>query len=336
MIAWPANLTHLVWKNIELAMIVFMEGVKAERLERLRLDIIKSRRELFRKYLESSVLFARTPVVEASQLEDIRDLIENSPTDYELQEKSFEPFKSSLVAFSSTWAASKESVLLRLVQVSFAVPYTPNVSVLKLATTFFHHMESDEPIPASDVLIHPILFCRSLWDPLGPESQERLFTDFKQVTWNFNHRLSFHKPAFQAAQSVLLSCVPSINPVITTAEEMDRWDPLLECASCYSSLQGRLVMTWRRAVRLVFSSSPYPCAQADLRYIKVVHALSPVHNNLTPPRWKFVHVVDSSYAKASCEILAAAPQYRCFLCCVVGDHASFGTHMASRSAEFDN
>ncbi|KAF9466237.1 hypothetical protein BDZ94DRAFT_1306244 [Collybia nuda] len=237
------HLTSRVWKNIEGPMTAFMEDIKAERLERLRLEIVTKRRQLFRKYLESSCLFSRVPVVEASQFEPIRDLIENSPIDYNLTTTDFEPFQCSLVAFSGDWAASKEPTLLQLVQKSLVAPLVP--TVLKLATTFFQYSLFDEPIHAQDVLIHPSLFQRN-WQPSA--ALQRLFQDFNQATWNLGNRLSFHEPAFLAAQAVLASC--NVRPPYhLTAAEMDRWNPLLECTSCYSTINGRLIMTWKQAVR---------------------------------------------------------------------------------------
>jgi hypothetical protein len=229
-------------------MIAFMEQVKENRLEKLRLDTIKSRRELFRKYIESSDLFAAIPVVEASQLDLIRDLIEDSPVDYELTKASFEPFKCSLVAFFNMWAASKKPVLLQLVQNS-AVPSEPN---LALATTFFRFGGNDEPIHAQHVLIHPKLFSRYGLGFQLSTAQQQLFKDFNHATWNFQDRLSFHKPAFLAAQLILSSCVPKANASLATADEMDWWNPLLECTTCYDNTLGRLIMTWRQAVRLTF------------------------------------------------------------------------------------
>lgn len=249
-VTWLTEIPHLVWKNIELPMKTFMENIKAERLEKARRDVVTNRRELFRKYLESSSLFSQIPVVEASQFEPIRDLIEKSPVDYDLTTGDFEPFKCSLVAFSGDWAASKELPLLELVQTtSLALPKR-DPAILKLATTFFRFDPFDEPIHSQDVFIHPSLFQRN-WQPAV--TLQRLFQDFNQATWNLSNRLSFHEPAFSAAQAILVSCNVK-PPYLITAAEMDQWNPLLECKSCYSKTLGRLVMTWKQAVRLIFFS----------------------------------------------------------------------------------
>lgn len=247
---WPTEIPHLVWKNIELPMNTFMENIKAERLEKARRDVITNRRELFRRYLESSSLFSQIPVVEASQFEPIRDLIENSSVDYSLTTADFEPFKCSLVAFSGDWAASKESALLDLVQTTSMAPSKRDPTILKLATTFFRFDPFEEPIHAQDVFIHPSLFQRN-WQPAA--ALQHLFQDFNQATWNLGNRLSFHEPASSAAQAILVSCNVK-PPYLITAAEMDQWNPLLECKSCFSSTLGRLVMTWKQAVRLAFFS----------------------------------------------------------------------------------
>lgn len=246
-------------------MITFMEQVKAERLEKIRLNAVKSRRELFRTYLESSDLFADVPVVEASQLDPIRDLIENSPSDYKLTMTLFEPFKCPLVAFYNSWAASKKQVLLQLVQKS-SIPSKLN---LALATTFFRYGENDEPIHAQDVLKHPNLFPRYNWGSQLSTAQRELFNDFGHATWNFNNSLSFHEPAVLAARLVLSSCAPKVNPDLATADELDQWNPLLECTACYDNILGRLVMTWRQAVCLASILKAPPLLAADWKCVRL-------------------------------------------------------------------
>jgi hypothetical protein len=242
------------WKKIELPIITFMEEIRAKRLEEIRVNVVKNRRGLFRKYLESSILFASTPAVEASQLSPIRDLIENSPPDYEVIEASFEHFQRTIVAFSNAWAASKEPVLLQLIRQLSPVPFNVNSTNLTLATTFFRCAGFDEPIHAQDVFLHPSLFSRRLRFP-GRTAQQRLFDDFKQEAWNSDNRLTFHESASMAARDIILSCVPRVDPDVATTAMMDLWNPLLECTSCYDAMHGRLIMTWRQAVCLAFDPS---------------------------------------------------------------------------------
>jgi hypothetical protein len=237
-----------------------MDGVKAERLEKLRIQQISSRRQVFASYisvleheistiLPGFIFFA--PATDLSLVPSVRDIIEGTPPDQTITQVSFKSLRKHLQDMSDGWAVYQALHLLKLMPKSTTDPDNSQFSRLQLATTFFKCERIRDPISYPEIFTHPGTSSYIPWrNSLKPE-QKRLFEDFRQEFWNHNNdRVSFHDPASRAAGCIIEMC--NLDPAVTTSQDMDALNPFIGCASCQNPsnpLNDILIMTWRRAVR---------------------------------------------------------------------------------------
>ena len=249
----------LVWTNIAPALVQFMNSVKAERLEKLRIEQISSRRQLFANFvtgLEHEIaanvpgFFFLAPVTDLSQVPSVRDIIEGTPARLTITQDAFKPVGEQLQQMSLGWAIFQAQELLKLMPKSATDSSNNQTFRLRLATTFFKCELIQDPIAFPEILTHPGTFSYIPWRRIPKPEEKRLFEDFRQEFWNHNkNRVSFHEPASRAARCIVQIC--TLDPATTTARDMDALNPLMGCASCrdpIDPLNDTLIMTWRRAV----------------------------------------------------------------------------------------
>lgn len=228
-----------------------MGQVEAKLREDHRLEQITRRRRLFAKYISDhcpSRYYMSVPISELSQAYPIKSLIEVSPVDQIITFDEFPP-PHVISMLCSMWHRQKRLDLVEIMQKSALIPSAVSIAHLDLATTFFFCDGSGyrEPIGQQDILIHPSAFARRHDREYNSELLARLFDDLQQEFWNFGgDRISFHEGAYLAARSIVAA--GGYDPDTTTAATMDGSSFLFECESCRCSTDGRLVMSWRRAV----------------------------------------------------------------------------------------
>ncbi|KAF8061655.1 hypothetical protein FPV67DRAFT_290542 [Lyophyllum atratum] len=309
----PRDLTERVWVKIRPKIIDFMERVGTRLREEYRLEQITRRRRIFSEYItECHTRYAiPAPISELSQFEPFKSIMEDPSTHQVITIDSFPPPRAMFQLFCN-WHKHRKHNLVQIMRRSALVPWHVGAAQIKLATTFFHCRGPGfrEPIGQEDALIHPASFS---WRPERDYSSEyltRLFEDFQQEYWNYgDDRISFHEPAFLAARAIVIAC--GCDPDTTTAAAMDRWSCLFECISCKSSMTGRLVMTWRRAV---------------------IHAID--HLNVLPQlpsaQWTVTDSAEACHSAALAQIFAEVPFFRCHLCYIFGDASFMSTHIKER------
>lgn len=236
-----------------------MDGVKVDRLEKLRIEQISSRRQLFSNFvteLEHEIsttvpgfVFV-APVTDLSLVPSVRGIIEGTPAGQTITQDAFKPVGEQLREMSLGWAIFQARELLKLMPKSATDPSNDQISRLRLATTFFKCERIQDPISFPEIFTHPGTFSYLPWRSTLKPEEKRLFEDFRQEFWNHNkNRVSFHEPASHAARCIIQMC--NLDPAITTTRDMDTLNPFIGCASCRNSSKppsDTLIMTWRRAV----------------------------------------------------------------------------------------
>ncbi|KAG6887652.1 hypothetical protein C0992_011322 [Termitomyces sp. T32_za158] len=228
-----------------------MGQVEAKLREDHRLEQITRRRRLFAKYISDQCpprYYTSVPISELSQALPIKSVIEFSPVDQVITFDEFPP-PHVISMLSSMWHRQKRLDLVQIMQKSTLLPPAVSVAHLDLATTFFFCDGPGyrEPIGQQDILIHPSAFARRPDREYNSPPVARLFDDLQQEFWNFGgDRICFHEGAYLAARSIVAA--GGHDPNTTTAATMDGASCLFECESCRCSTDGRLAMSWRRAV----------------------------------------------------------------------------------------
>ncbi|RDB24012.1 hypothetical protein Hypma_008636 [Hypsizygus marmoreus] len=303
------DLTDRAWNRIMPRLVEFMENVRSNHREAIRLQNISVRRRIFSQYIDFCTFNypVTAPVSELSVMEPFRSIIEDTPVSISLTMHSF-PQPHFTHDVLQQWHNVKKQELVPIMKKSALVPRDIDTRHIDLATTFFccNRHDFSEPIGQGKILAHPGAISRRKMQIEDSPYLTRLFDDFRQEFWNYRgDRVAFHEPAFLAARSILVSC--GLNPESTSAREMDVLDPLMECASCTSSKDGRLVMTWRRGV---------------------VHAIDHISSNMQPsPTWVMMNSTDPDYVYASIRLHAEPASFRCDICYKSGNERFIMEHM---------
>jgi hypothetical protein len=263
----------IVWTNIAPNLFQFMDGVKAKRLEKLRVEQISSRRQLFSNFiteLEHEIsttvpgyMFS-APVTDLSLVPGVRDIIEGTPPDQTITKDAFRPIREQLREMSFGWSVYQARELLKIMPKSAMDPSNNQIFRLLLATTFFKCERIQDPISFPEIFTHPGTSSYLPWRGILKPEEKRLFEDFRQEFWNHNkNRVSFHEPASHAARCIIQMC--NLDPAVTTTREMDALNPFIGCATCRNPsnpLKDTLIMTWRRAVRCIITPG-VSCSLSD-------------------------------------------------------------------------
>ncbi|KAJ6576433.1 hypothetical protein DFH09DRAFT_1451602, partial [Mycena vulgaris] len=268
----PRQLTDRIWKNIESSLVELLTGLKKERLEQERRNIVKERRllavQVYHKYRDtfpSDVLFP--PKVDMIRTEPFRAVIEDTPVHPEekVTEESFAAALLHVPQFSDDWRRSKDKELLQIMKKTS--PQSVEAD-LQLASTFFACSDygTSEPIGYPRILFTAaptvLSYRHDGWDG---EGDQPLRDCLREEAWNDASVIRFNNTASRIVRSVLLAC--GLDPDVTTTSELDEIDPVMECLNCNHDVQGRFVMRWIQTVRLA-KSSPF---RLDPRYFQTTH-----------------------------------------------------------------
>ncbi|TFK41664.1 hypothetical protein BDQ12DRAFT_710696 [Crucibulum laeve] len=77
-------------------------------------------------------------------------------------------------------------------------------------------------------------------------------TTLSDTTWNYAEQINFDIAMYQETRKVVELC--GLDPDTTTAEEMDKLNPVFECVPCYRTSEGRCCLTWRTAAHHTLTS----------------------------------------------------------------------------------
>ncbi|KAJ7104156.1 hypothetical protein B0H15DRAFT_11779 [Mycena belliarum] len=266
----PKELTDRIWKNIEVPLVEFLAGLKKERLRKERQKIIKDRRlravqayNKFRENLGPDALLP--PKVEVIGSEPFRTVIEDTSVypEEKVTEESFAGAMLQVPQFSEDWKRRKDAELLQIMKK--ACPDCVAAD-LQLATTFFacNLSHTAEPFGYPRILVTAaattLRYHNIYWDQAGDQDQPVklcLAEDF----WNANQVIRFNVHAHENAKSVVLAC--GLDPEVTTADEMDEINPLLECLHCAHGISGRLLMRWKQAVAHSCGDTKWKCSTRE-------------------------------------------------------------------------
>ncbi|KAJ6619755.1 hypothetical protein B0H10DRAFT_2024791 [Mycena sp. CBHHK59/15] len=247
----PKELTDRVWRNIETPLVEFLTELKKTRLEQERTKIIRDRRSLaVSAYLEYQDTLTPATLFPAKMdvicTEAFRSVIEDPPTHPEekVTEESFAAAILQLPRFSSEWKQRKDEELLHIMKQ--AIPGSV-ADDLHLAATFFScssGYDLGETVGYPRILAHWAASSRRYEN----DTDERMQTIRQCVNgdfWNAGGRIRFHHKAYHTVRSVVEAC--GLDPDVTTTDEMNDIDPVLECLNCNSENYGPLVMRWIQA-----------------------------------------------------------------------------------------
>ncbi|PPQ69575.1 hypothetical protein CVT24_001375 [Panaeolus cyanescens] len=192
----------------------------------------------------------------------IRELISDIENKPNLTEADFQFKKDTLPGIIKEAQAIIDNKVLDIVANGFGRSKTYNpATVLTLATTLFNNqdLESNGNLPprqrsqakvSSFLTVPEVMTCASA--AAGNHKKHVYETCVSRACpssyfpWDGSSTIKFNKPAHKAACSVLKIC--KLDPKETTLEEVEQANPILECESCNTLAEGRLMLSWDGAV----------------------------------------------------------------------------------------
>lgn len=256
---------------------------KAARLAKERDAVLRKRYALlidaYRDYISTQAIdTVFPPVVDIAITKVFQSLIVDTPENEILTEEDFvRVVVAQLPIIMQDWRKAKDDELVEILK-----KHVPDATVshLHLATTVFkcdaigfYSTCCNEPLTYPRVFAHR---CTSSYDVSTPSVGESLamtwcdtpgvppvdksllpFWYLHAVPWNMGgDRISFSEVGSRNAKAAVKAC--GLNPDVTTVEDMNSLDPMLECRSCYNEYNGRVVMRWTQTVCLSKSSFRSP------------------------------------------------------------------------------
>jgi hypothetical protein len=233
-----------------------METCKADRLTRQRRALLRGRVEM------ASILIGKYTIENPTQIipgvadiclmsKELRDVILESDPVVTVDESSFDNWLTSLPDICQAWRRSKDAFLANLLPSPASSIDDSDIHRFQLATTYFTCNECLGLILYPRILAHTCMTS----DTKRSASQvdlnvDELWNVVRSSPWNhIGDKVRLHEDAFNAARLVVLAC--GKDPAVTTAAQMDQLDARVECRSCSA---GRIAMTWRAAVCILFSA----------------------------------------------------------------------------------
>lgn len=196
----------------------------------------------------------------------IYDLIVKTPATRELVADDFQPLADNFAALVDDWRARVSSNLRDMLKEAYEPdPIADEDTVLDLATSFFicgKCTSSMEPISYPRVLSHNCNCSTWYGDSSGMTAAEEaediaLRAKLDESLWNQSGLLGFNADLAKLVGDVLEMC--GFDRRTTTKAEMDAANPIIECLTCHSDIQGRAVMTWWTTVRNLCSMLRWSC-----------------------------------------------------------------------------
>lgn len=245
------ELTDRIWSNIESTLTEIMTALHTKRLQRERFTILTQRHkivsELVKAYRLNRLVGDVTPsLADVCEMHEFKTIIWDTPLDVEVDERTFQPAMEQLPRLIDKWRDEKDAELLHMIDPSFSLD--KDRSKLNLATTLFGCTGNCRyGIAYPRILFHLCTTDYSfttLYAALD-NMLDRIWRSSGCQTWNYGQdRVSVKDRTL--LEDVVKCC--GMDPVTTTAEQMDKLGPRLECTRCYSLDTGHELMDWRNAV----------------------------------------------------------------------------------------
>lgn len=197
-------------------------------------------------------------IADVLEMENFRALIEDTPLQEGTIADKFEDAMTEFPSLVDNWRQAKNRELVGIMKVERTGAVE---SMLLLATTFFQCIACKFPVEYSQVLGHSCL--------TYPGRGNSIHIELGCTPWNHRRNgVFFHRGAFRAAESILRAC--HVNPETVTTEGLQLADPLIECLTCASLGQDRVMMRWPQAVRPFFLSFSLPVTDVMLGFQRYI------------------------------------------------------------------
>ncbi|TFK25813.1 hypothetical protein FA15DRAFT_668141 [Coprinopsis marcescibilis] len=248
----PKELTDRSWRKIKDEMVIFMEDVRATRLEKERCQALNLRirllREMYDKFVTSRPLHSILPgVADYANIPEIKAILENPNSEQPVTLADFEIGEERMVTFAQEWREARDKQLIDIVRQS-SIGGKASKEILSRATTLFHCKSCSAAVSYPRVLVHSCNASRTsnVPDPAG------VFERLRAEPWNLgSDRISFHEAAHKRAKYILR--ILKRDPYTTTFEEMMAANPFVECQcnTCFQPSATGAVRSFARWIRMV-------------------------------------------------------------------------------------
>lgn len=243
-----------------------MEGVRALRLHRKRINLLVNRIPVLQDAVQAcvSTFPPNTPlpnIADIFQLPIVLSLINSEGLDSEFTVEKLGPFIKAFPNIARQWKLEKDAQLVELIKSACGGSYTFNPdTVLGLATTMFSckfcSNDSDMgycilPMWHPRILIHSDALSACPAEP--NDDMQAIHSLTKSGPWNTGNIFTFLTDDRAIMAKVLQEF--GLDPDTTTSEQMDALDPIFECVSCNDPRKGRYTMKWIHLVRNLFCSA---------------------------------------------------------------------------------
>ncbi|KAJ7650259.1 hypothetical protein FB45DRAFT_887452 [Roridomyces roridus] len=250
----PKALTDRIWANIKDPLIEFLAEQKQIRLEDDWRRTIRERRTLavqtYNNFVKTQPAEAiLPPKYDVISLEPWRALIEDTPVEQEkLTLDSFAPLVAQISEFAIDWRRRADAELVEILQADKPDACEGGLCVPQGAAY------TPEAIAYPRILVH---FSASVpkWASFPPDELEPLEKSIGGASWNNTKTIRPHRRAPALMRAVVEAC--RLDPDVTTAQEMEEIDPVVECVNCRRDGEGtatgtgKLVMRWVQAEELL-------------------------------------------------------------------------------------
>ncbi|KAG7452375.1 uncharacterized protein BT62DRAFT_990614 [Guyanagaster necrorhizus] len=242
----PRPLTDRIWAGIEMAIVTYMEELKASRLLAERLRTLGTRSKLFTRLYKAFLATqpSSTPYpspVDALISPPVKTIIVGTPITQELTEASFSDAFARFSDYSKQWKETADTEIGLLMK-----EVNQDKSHLHLATTTFLCRSCKKYISYPRILSHS---CTTVgWlVPNGLDDDETVMRRSVLPILPWSTRADM-VPSQWRNTCQLIELVCNLDPSITTTQDMNSWDPVFTCIPCSNDWDGRLLMRWEQAI----------------------------------------------------------------------------------------
>ncbi|KAJ6525748.1 hypothetical protein B0H19DRAFT_1042600 [Mycena capillaripes] len=247
------ELTERIWAKIEPELVAYLTEVKRLRLERYRIDVLRTRiytlaSNVIKDLNALPISEVRLSIPDICVMPEYRAILER-PSDTEITKDDFADLLPLLPEQAEQWRQSNIKLLLPLLP-SASKRHgnkTLDTRPLDLCTTFFRCHSCREPISYPRILSHACL--NKLGSQANTDNNEDdvLLQAFRSAPWIHGQKgIVFDTEASNITTMLIKMC--GQDPKTLTSAAMDELDSRFECVRCVHPSQGRLVMKWRIAL----------------------------------------------------------------------------------------
>lgn len=177
----------------------------------------------------------------------IQEIIDLEPT-VEVKESDFK-LESLFPEITAQWKKSVEESLLDMIPDNCVPDGTEkSVNLFNLATIVFKcEICGHALLRYPEVMIHACA-SETRYNTGLPENPTLRTAEgkFLSVVWNTCGVIKFNKRAFKIVSEAVKMC--GLDPITTTASQMDEGSPVFECTACNNERRGRATMGWDNLV----------------------------------------------------------------------------------------